>query len=84
MSGRNACVTINGPNRLTSSCSRKSAIGWNSSGPGFTMPALLTRPASPRSPTAAFTVSTAFAMLASSVMSKVTGVRSPDVRDSSA
>ena len=50
--GRNAWVTATCPNRLTSSWARKSSIGWNSSGPGFTIPALFTRPAMPRSPTA--------------------------------
>ena len=32
MSGRKAWIMATGPNRLTSSCLRKSAIGWNSRG----------------------------------------------------
>ena len=63
-----------GPNRLTSSCSRKSAIGWNSIGAGLAMPALLTRPARPRSPTTAVTAAAAAEIVSSSVTSMISGV----------
>ena len=66
-----------GPNRLTSSCMRKSAIGWNSMGAGLPIPALLTRPASPRSPTASATVAAAAEIAFSSVTSRMSGVTFP-------
>ena len=74
MSGRNAWIMATGPNRLTSSCVRKSAIGWNSRGAGLPMPALLTRPARPRSPTTSVTAAAAAAIVASSVTSMISGV----------
>ena len=51
-------------------------MGRNSSGPGTTMPALFTRPASPRLPTTAATVRAAPAMEPASVTSIATAVRS--------
>ena len=47
-----ACVTMKMPTVLTSKCCRNSATGWWAAGPGKLMPALLTRPARVRFPSA--------------------------------
>jgi hypothetical protein len=78
ISGRKACTIATGPNRLTSSCLRKSAIGWSSIGAGTPMPALLTRPDRPRLPTAFFTVATASTIDEAFVTSMISGVIGAD------
>src|SRR5262245_2116607 len=75
MSGMKVWIIATGPKRLTSSWRRKSAIGWSSRGAGTPMPALFTRPARPRSPTASVTVPAAAAMVFCFVTSTISGVR---------
>ena len=73
-SGRKAWVTAYWPTRLTSITFWNSSTGRCSTGPAPAMPALLTSPARPRSPTACSTSWRAASIEGCSATSIVTGV----------
>ena len=72
--GRNACVTAICPITLTSSCFRSCAKGITSRGLPITIPALLTSPPRPPSPTTRCTTSADCAIDCSSVTSSMIGM----------
>ncbi len=64
-----------GPNRLTSSCVRKSAMGWNSRGAGLPIPAVVDESGeAARSPTTSVTAAAAAEIVSASVTSMMSGV----------
>src|SRR5918996_3948190 len=79
ISGRNAWVTATWPTTFTSSCRRSASIGMISSGAGSAIPALLTSPRRPPSPTASVTRSAAPSIVGASVTSRITGVTAPEL-----
>ena len=73
IAGSIACVTATWAVRLTSIWRLKSSIGSVSSGPGTAMPALLTSPSRPASPTSLPIRSAAAAIWSASVTSSISG-----------